>query len=230
LLASIFGCQKSPDPVLTDPGFGYYPLLLGSERIYMVERIDYYLGIDTASNEVITMADSQEYFIREQIVSSQDGIDGSEIFLEHSYSIPDTSFNWPFQPDSIYQVQNNEVYLNKNRNNRTTTELRFPLQKSASWDGNAFNSSQKEIFVVDSFEFRLELNGMLFEKCIRVIKSDIENLIEKDIRYEIYADQIGSVFKSFAVILYKQNIPGSLEGLQRIERGFEEKWYFYEME
>ncbi len=228
ILTLSVACQDPEEPDFLDPGYGYYPLNLGDERLYEVQRIDYFLEVDSATNEVTTVADTSEFLVREYMASTTEGTNGTTIFIEHSYSKPDTSFFWPLQPDSLYQVINTEIYLNKNRNNRIFSELRFPLEHSASWNGNAFNDLGIEVFIVDSFNFSMNLNGIEFEKCLRITKSDIENLIEKNQRWEIYAEGVGSVQKSFEVLQYKQNISSDIQGLQRIERGFFEKWTYYE--
>lgn len=220
-------CQSEQDPIVVDRGFEYYPLYLGHERTYLVERIDFYLDANSGSVPLPTIADTSYFLIREAINGVDDDLEGNQFFLEYSFSKTDTASPWPLNPDSIYQVGNNNVYLNKNRNNRVVTELRFPIQNGASWNGNAFNNLDPEIFVVDSVDFSVSLDTMKFEDCIRVTKSDIENLIEKNVRWEIYALGTGPILKSFAVHQYKQNLSSSVTGIQRIESGYEETWVYH---
>ncbi len=220
-------CQSEQDPIVVDRGFEYYPLYLGHERTYLVERIDFYLDANSGSVPLPTVADTSYFLIREAINGVDDDLEGNQFFLEYSFSKTDTSSPWPLNPDSIYQVGNNNVYLNKNRNNRVVTELRFPIQDGASWNGNAFNNLDPEIFVVDSVDFSVSLDTMKFDDCIRVTKSDIENLIEKNVRWEIYALGTGPILKSFAVHQYKQNLSSSVTGIQRIESGYEETWVYH---
>ncbi len=220
-------CQTEQDPIVVDRGFEYYPLYLGHERTYLVERVDFYLDANSGSVPLPTIADTSHFLIREVINGIDDDLEGNQFFLEHSFSKADTSVPWPLNPDSIYQVGNNNVYLNKNRNNRVVTELRFPIQNGASWNGNAFNNLDPEIFVVDSIDFSVVLDTTKFENCMRVMKSDIENLIEKNLRWEIYALGTGPILKSFEVHQYKQNISASVTGIQRIESGYQETWAYY---
>ncbi len=221
----VFSCNEPSEEIQeVDRGYEYYPLQVGLERTYRVMRIDYFLGIDSATGIPETVADTSRFLLMERISGTDEGLPGQVFFLEHSFSKSDTSFPWSLIPDSIYKVQNNEVYLNKTRNNRTTTELRFPVQHGASWDGNAFNSDPNQIFIVDSTGFSVLLDSIQYSDCIRVTKSDIENPIERDKRFDIYSRWNGPVYRFMSVLKYKQPIDPNATGLERINKGYEEIW------
>ena len=224
IFSLLLGCQDPPDNEFVDRGYEYYPLRVGIERIYSVTRIEYFLGIDSATGNPVTVGDTSTFLIRELIASTEQDLSGNTIYLEHSFSKSDTSQPWPFLHDSIHQIQNNEVYLNRISNNQSRTEIRFPVQKGASWDGNAFNADPAEVYIIDSVDFPLTLDSLDFQSCIRVTKSDIENPIERDKRFEVYALGYGAVYRFKSILKYKQPIIPGAVGLERIDRGFEEIW------
>lgn len=108
----------------------------------------------------------------------------------------------------------------------------FPPKKDKTWHGNAYinveDESTLEYYNPEKYDWEYtytEVNikkvfgGQTFENCIVITHIDEENLFEKKYSTEIYAKDVGLVYKEL-LILRTQAAPSNAPFIERAENGF----------
>ena len=86
-------------------------------------------------------------------------------------------------------------------NNNTFLKISYPLEESKSWNGNVFNTIGFESYTVKNF-------GMPWEQypfTVTIIHKNDTSLLSRDYRLEIYAVNLGLVYKETKIVKYSSN-------------------------
>jgi hypothetical protein len=88
-----------------------------------------------------------------------------------------------------------------------------------SWDGNQFNNSTTESYVISELNASITLpSGFEAEQSLTVIQNDLlDNIVETDQRKEVYAKGVGLIYKEIIQLQYCTN-PNCL-GQQKVDKG-----------
>jgi len=99
LLVIIFsGCKPSKvDPAQVDLGYDYFPLAIGDSTIYDVLTIDY--------SSLGGSIDTQNYQLLEVIADNFIDNESDIAWRLERFSRPDSSANWPLDPDSVWTAK-----------------------------------------------------------------------------------------------------------------------------
>ncbi len=197
-------CSKKENITPNKPDLSYFPLNVGQEFIYSVEKI----RID----QPIDIYDTQRYYLKERIESSYLDETGNIIFRIERYQRKDTSSAWEIKDVWMAQYLNNQAH--KVEENIRYVKLIFPVKKNAKWDGNAYNTLEKQIYQIENTD--IQWNS--YNSTCLVVQQNKESLVDKYYQTERYAKNIGLVEKidiqiSQAFILHGVPIE------QRIRRG-----------
>ncbi|RDV14815.1 hypothetical protein DXT99_12680 [Pontibacter diazotrophicus] len=208
LAGFIAGCEdkyKDPDPQAM--GYGYYPLEVGDYRIYNVTDIRYRHDV----------GDTSRFQLRERVDTT---------FYDqtntHSYKIvrstrPDEGSAWV--EDSVFVVAKQPTMLTLTKDNTKYVKLVFPVKGGVSWLGDAFNDriadsytpgerradyyESKESYTYQSKGEPFTFNGQSYPNTVTVIQgTPTESWIGYDNRREIYAEDIGMVYRLYTRIVY----------------------------
>ncbi|RSK25201.1 hypothetical protein [Hymenobacter metallilatus] len=128
LAAMLVGCQNETE-ILPNPGPEYYPLEVGTYRIYEVA--------DTSWNNNVPKASRFQF--REQVAAelSPDAT-GRPVYQVVRSRRATATDAWAV--DSILTVTVAPQYIAEQRNNRGSVELVFPVAEGKAWNTNAFYS------------------------------------------------------------------------------------------
>ena len=74
-------------------------------------------------------------------------------------------------------------------------KLAFPVKSNNNWNGNAFNYLPAETYSYDNINQSMTTGSQTYDSTVTVIHKESVNLIEEDIRHEIYARNVGMVYK-----------------------------------
>ncbi len=210
----IGSCSK--EEVDTESNLGiytdYYPLSIGNYHTYLVDSIYY--------NDFTGKSDTFQFQLKELIADTF--YDESNLLnyrLERFHKFKDTSntsfstIAWSFT--DVWFITKTETTIQRVEENIRISSLTNPIKNGTSWDGNAFNILEKRNFTYSNFGETINE----YPNSIKVIQSDVENLIQK-IRFEQdFAKNIG-ITRYYYMKVESQNISDpNVPITERIEKG-----------
>jgi hypothetical protein len=199
LSINLYSCKpKKTDPATVDLGFDFSPLESGRYNIYEVD----------ATLFTVLGKEYERYQVKE-IIKDTIQIGNETVYrLERFYrDSPDQP--WPFQPDSVWTIRKNNFQLIKTENNFRYIKLVFPIEEGKTWDGNALNTLFAENYKMSNIDKPYQVNEHYFPKTLTVFHKSDSSLLGKDLRLEVFARDIGLVYKKIEKIEYK-NESGSI--------------------
>jgi len=200
----ILSCSKKENSLPEPIDKSYFPLYVGLENIYKVEKIK----ID----EPINLYDTQRYYIKEKIESTYSDETGNKIYRIELYRKDDSLSNWVLFRAWMAQYVNNQAH--KVEENIRYVKLVFPLKINLKWNGNAYNTNETQLYYIKELDSRWNN----FEKTCLVIQKEKESLVDKYYQTERYAKNVGLIEKIDIKIEQAYVIQGvPIE--QRIKRG-----------
>lgn len=186
-LGFFFGCSQTVNPNLSDFGFDYYPIEKGQYRIYYTRLITYSLD---------GSVDTTNYLTKEVVEDSITYVDGSARMLLGRYSADLGTNEW--KKDSLWLVNVTTTNIVVSEANVDYIKLAFPVEEKLSWDGNAFNSRDEEIYELNNLNTTYEYDTLSYESALTVVHADLidpAKLTSDDYRIEVYAKGVGLVHK-----------------------------------
>ena len=124
--------------------------------------------------------------------------------------------------DSVWTVIKSETNVVVTENNIPFTKLIFPVLDQKQWDGNAFNIYEEELYSYeDTYQFFTSRN-IDYNSTLKVIQAyNPDSIVMKDIRSEIYAENVGLIYKETIILYYCTE--NECLGQQNIEQGMDFK-------
>ena len=176
-------------------GFDHFPLEIGLFREYEVEEINFLFNGQT---------DTSNFLLRELIVDSVENVDGTLNYTLHQFSRQDTTQTWSL--DSVWTTRRTAIQGIVVENNTPFVKLVFPADENKTWDGNVLNTNDiDEYQMVNVFrEFVIDsLESISFDNTITVVQNDFrDHITMNDVRTEVYAENIGLVYKEIEILLF----------------------------
>jgi hypothetical protein len=87
------------------------------------------------------------------------------------------------------------------------------------WNGNAYNSLGEELYIITKIKVPATIGSNSFDDTLEITqREDVDNIVGNDIRKEVYAKNVGLVYKKTETITYCSNTTSCL-GKQIIEQG-----------
>ena len=197
------------DPAET--GQAFYPLSPGDYREYKVEQIKY---------SILSTPDTIKYFLKEQVGDSFINQTGGTTYTLNRYKRSDDTVAWVI--DSVWAVIKSETNVVVSENNIPYAKLIFPVLDQKKWDGNAFNTIAEELYRYEHTYQPISLENIDFNSTITVIHEfNPDSIVMKDIRNEIYAENVGLIYKESIILHYCTE--NECLGKQIIEQGVDFK-------
>ena len=191
LLASLYSCETSEgEPAyLGTEYFGHTP---GKWIVYNVDSTVY----DDFLGEV--------FYYNYQVMEVNAGFftdsEGEESMRLERFWRPGEEVNWRVK--NVWSSKLISSKALKTEENITYIKLTFPLRSGQggpgnSWNGNAFNNKPEQIYRLLSLHEPMEMGGQAFDSTARVMQKDFVTLIGEELQYEIYARDIGMIYKRY---------------------------------
>ncbi|MDR2834666.1 MAG: hypothetical protein LBV69_00495 [Bacteroidales bacterium] len=188
-----FGCNndnfQNEEPVNKNSGKEYYPLKIGDTLIYQVTKI----STDVPSDYYDTI----NYLLKEVVTSSYIDNEGDDSYRLERY-IKQENKNW-----EIYQVWSAKIKddkAEKNEENQRIIKIKFPISINKKWNGNILNNLDNKIFYISNFNHSYSLNNENYSNCLTIIQDSLSSIINQDFECEIYAADIGLIYKEMTHI------------------------------
>ncbi len=176
-------------------GWNYFPLDSGSYNIYKVTNIVYSLG---------GVSDTIVYLLKESVTGPFENLEMGTSYRISREVKPLKGDEW--QQDSIWWARKDLQTAVMVENNVPIIKLSFPLKENRSWDANSLNAQKEDIYylknVGTSYTDTIE-TGETYEKTVTVVQEDInDNIIYREQRTEIYAENTGMIYKETIILQY----------------------------
>lgn len=196
------------EPDLSRVGYDYFPLVVGQYVIYNVEAIDY---------DILGNVDSSYYELKVEVVDSFRNQAGAFSYILHRSTRENDEQPWQFSSAwSSYKTSNIAVLIEENV---PYLKLTFPIENKRQWDGNSLNTNEVDEYEYDGTDqLYVTPDNDSIQQVLRVVQNDNQDtIIQQDKRIEMYAKNIGLVYKE--ALRYDYCAETSCIGLQQIESG-----------
>lgn len=201
-------CTEEVKPVDIEIGLAYYPIETGNYWIYDVTETK------VNNNEY----DSAQYQVREYV---------DTVFTdqanEKTYKIIRSrraDANQPWGSDSLVLINKFSAHIRRTQNNVKLIPFVFPVQEGELWNANAFNIHGENLYRYQFQNESFALKGQIYDTTVTVVQGERDDVVLDD-RQEVYAYNMGLIYKKFQVYEYLQE-NGSLnktniaKGVKRI--------------
>ncbi len=201
IILSIVGCREIEEP--TSIGFDYFPLALENEWVYKVHSIHF--------DDFTQQSDTYSYWRKEVIVEIADITSETDRYYADVSFRSDTT-DWQYFKTML--MYNNDIRAVRSIDNKPIVHLLFPVKARVFWDGNQLNSASEDRFrYINAHKSRATLADS-FSNNVFVQQAFDTTIIDEDIRWELFAEDVG--------LIEKQTI--SLEKQQNKRKGYELRW------
>jgi hypothetical protein len=185
-------CEKGKE---TETGIEFFPLEKGFFWEYDVSEESY---------TVSAPARKLNYQIRERIGDAFT-VANQEVFRVERYRRIDDKVSWKL--DSVWTAQLTPTQVIRTENNISFTKLIFPIKEGEKWGNSSTTSSQS---VVYQYKNTFQKFGDKYFPTIQVIERNDSTAINLNRKYEVYAKNIGLVYKEFTTLEYCQKTPSCI--------------------
>ena len=194
-LLSLNACEVST-PALPDAGYAYFPLEKGMFSEYDVVETTYTLSAAPSS---------RTYQIREVVSQVFTDLSAQESYRIERFSR--TNANQIWRLDSVWTAKRTAHQAIRTENNLSYVKLVFPIGEGTRWNGNALNGlggkeASTDEYLMENLHKRHQINDQIFDKTLTVRQQNDSTLVGIDRRTEIYAAQIGLIYKEFTQLAY----------------------------
>ncbi|WKN31621.1 hypothetical protein PZB74_21995 [Porifericola rhodea] len=212
---SLWACESETlPPQNSQLGLEYFPLEVGRYAVYEVKEINY---------SVVAEPDTQQYQLKELVADSFPGQGGEIIYrLERFYREDDTQA-WDL--DSVWTARKNKQRIVVVENNIPQIKLVFPLDIGVSWDVNALNSREEQLYELRNTDDALltemvtPVDSLLSDELFTVIQAESQDTIINRVEAsETYLKHVGLFYKKSLRLHYCASEPECV-GLGILESG-----------
>lgn len=191
-LLFLSSCNEDVEPKPSFLGYDYYPLQVGSYRVY-----------DINERRLLPNKDSVSRYKVIEMLSDKFEEGGDTIYRIERFYKYDSSDNWSL--DSVWTTSRTPDLARRTENQVPYIKLSFPVEQGKTWDGNRANTRPSDEYRIDSLEYPFQLDDTTFNNTLTVVQGDQVDLISTDLRWEVYAKGLGLVYK-FNKVLEHQNL------------------------
>jgi hypothetical protein len=195
LAGFVAGCEskyKDPDPKAM--GYDYYPLEVGDYRVYDVTDTRYSSNVGT----------TKRFQLRERVDTSFLDQTGQLVYKIIRSVRPSEQAAW--LDDSVMVVAKTNSMVLQTKDNTRYVKLIFPVKQGSKWLADAYNNrpvnENKEYSTYSDLNTTFEYNGLVFQNTMTVVQGSPYDNIELDDRKEVYAENIGLVYRLFNRAVY----------------------------
>jgi len=137
--------------------------------------------------------DSVLFLQREEVMSKITSSSGDTIYVLHVFRKSVEADPWDFY--EIHQIRVNLGEYTRTIDNLPEVILTFPLGNGTSWDGNKYNTDDSELYTTENVNQEFVTDTCVFFPTITIQKSnETDNLIFRDVSYEVFGEHIGPVY------------------------------------
>lgn len=188
------GCDMQPlEPLNPQEGSEYFPLEKGRFVSYNVRQTVYRLN---RPPEVITF--QLKEVVSERYITPA----GDEAWRLVRYRRANGRDNWEII--NVWTVRKTPTFAMRTEENVPFLRLVFPARVGTTWNGNLFNTLSRENYRITDIGTRRIFDGKAYHQTLTVLHRNDSTLVGKDKRMEIYAPNIGLIYRIAEQVAYCQ--------------------------
>ncbi len=170
---------------------GYFPLHQGQWTEYDADSI---IHLETDDGFYLDTAIRAYHFqIREEVDSSFTDAEGEPAWRISRYKRIDSTYPWTFL--NLWTAKLTSTSGQRVEDNIRFIKLSFPLDIRTTWNGNAYNNYPVEAYEYDDIHVPLALGSLSFDSTVTVIQNNFISNINRIIKREVYAKNVGLISK-----------------------------------
>jgi len=221
LALSLFTACKKDASTTVDFGYNYVPLIKGNYVIYDVDSIYF--------DDFTKTSDTSKFQLKEQIGDAFIDLTGNSSYEYKRYKryyAPNVDINtiaWTLT--DVWYVSKLKDRYERVEESYRYSRLKFPVLNETSWDGNAFNNIGEWKYVLQKVDTKAKVGNTTFDSTATVIQRDQESKISKQYYKEIFARNVGLIYKR-VIDVYSQNTSSQVNIMNKIEKGVIYEWRY----
>ncbi len=201
MIVSLFYACRNGQEELTIKGEEYFPIEIGNKHTYSIDTIVYDLfqrKIDTFSN-----------IVQEEVVEKYVDLSGDTVYRIELSTYNQEKFKYVVFKSFERKIKDN--YAMEKMENSTEVKMIFPISNyktkgsTYTWNSNMFNGREPQIVKYTSV-FTGFNNGIKnYSNCVSVKLSKPQTGIINNIKEEVYAKNVGLIYRFTDSTDYLQN-------------------------
>ncbi len=211
LILCFVSCKTKIDDSPRASGTEYCANKTGSWIIYKVDSI-----VFDDFHAPLQGVDSFHYQVKEVITEKFLNTAGKETNRIERYKRNADSLPWVIT--NVWTSNITSSSFEKVEENIRYVKMSFPISENKFWNGNLLNILEPNDYSFKSIKSQAVVNGFTFNNTVTVLQIDSanDNFIEKRFAKEIYAENIGMIYKQIDTIEIQNNIKSGLYFRQTI--------------
>lgn len=201
------GCQPDHSAPVS-PGYDYFPLETGHYVIYDVDERQYSLHA--------TAVAQRTYQLKEVVGAAYADVTGQPAHRLLRYRR--LAEDQPWQADSVWSARRVEDEAIRTENGVDFVRLKFPPGDRLRWDGNRRNAIGRDDYELRNSGQPYRVLDKQFAETVTVVAQQDSTLLSLDKRLEVYARQVGLVYKERTQLQYCASTPACI-GTYQIDYG-----------
>ncbi|MCC6251965.1 MAG: hypothetical protein IT238_05835 [Bacteroidia bacterium] len=179
-------CRKEIEKIkVPDIGYDYFPSQKGHYVIYDVDSLFY--------NDFTSTIDTFKFQVKEKITDTFVDLENRITQRIERFYRENSNDNWVIK--DVWYSNKTANTAERVEENMRFVKIVFPLKKDNQWNGNRYNNLGEQNYKLLKIHEFFSLGLLSFDSTITIRHAADSNLIEKNISYEIYARNVGLVYK-----------------------------------
>jgi hypothetical protein len=182
----------------------FFPLTLGLSNEYAITEITY---ADNGQKK-----DTLQYFSKDEIASISNNEQGQKIYIIDRFKRLNQNSTWQYDKSQRATIIENQVIVTNGA--LQFVKLQLPIEVGREWNGNqyfddnivvkiagqsiSFYKNWKSKYI--SLDQSMDINGRLYSDVLSIQLADHENRLEKRYGKEIYASDIGLIYREMIIL------------------------------
>lgn len=197
----VLSCKKNKTEPAPDLGYSYYPGRIHSYIVYDMDSIVYrQLPVQDTQRFKFQIKEVMDTLITDN--QNRPTIKIIRYRKNYSATIPYSAMSWTVQ--DVWTANKTNTNIQVVEENIRYTKLAFPAKKNTQWNGTAFTTLGETDYNYSTFDSSMAINGNSFLKTATVVQSSNTNAIESEYFAEIYARDVGMIYKEETSYKYSQ--------------------------
>lgn len=188
-------------------GTEFFPLEVGYFIEYDVNEEEVNLG-----RPVI----ARQYQIKELVAESYTDPVGKTAYRIARFRRNLGSQRW--QPDSTITLRLQADHAIRNENGQDFVKMVFPPSEKLLWNGNIYNTLGEDSYELKKINQPLKIGGTTFDRTATVVQQNDSTLVNQDKRIEIYAAEVGLIYRERINVQFCSSTPACV-GKAQIDFG-----------
>lgn len=189
---------KEQDLSNIELGYDYFPNRTDSYIVYAVDSTHYGITEETFSYQIKEVM--SETFVDD---TGQPAV-RVERYQRHYASQP-----WILV--DVWVQKRTSTTAERMEENVRFIKMEFPVAEGGTWQGNSYNTLGNWQYKYENVGLPADIGELEFDKALKVNQRYNVNLVQNQIAYEIYAYNIGLVYRQFTDVEYQNGTPSGVD-------------------